>query len=179
MPITLTKARRVRAVASIDLPLPASAVWGQMRDARRFLTLDPLHQRIVTPESNDPLLRKGDRLRIPHRLAGVGPDRVGRVLRWDEGRGYAISDLSRRGPTVGFPHICAYRLDEVDAERCRLQIKVVGRWTGRWAPRPLVRAWLLWVMSATERRITAEMKALARRRRCSLNPAPAHPPPSP
>jgi len=164
MRITIDRARRVRATSSIELPLPASAVWGQMRDARRFLTLDPLHRRVITPYSCEPLLRQGDHLRIPHRLAGVGPDRVGRVLRWVEGRGYVISDLSQRGPRRGFPHVCAYWLDSVSPTRSRLRIDIHGRWTARWTTRALARAWLWWVMRATEQRIAAEFRAIARRR---------------
>ncbi len=37
---------RVDATACLDVPLSASAVWGQMRDFQRFLTLDPLHRRV-------------------------------------------------------------------------------------------------------------------------------------
>ena len=37
---------RVDATAWLDVPLGASAVWGQMRDIQRFLTLDPLHKRV-------------------------------------------------------------------------------------------------------------------------------------
>jgi hypothetical protein len=176
MQLTVDKSWRVRAAATIEAPMCATVVWGQMRDARRFLALDPLHRSIETPDSDRPLLRRGDRLRIPHRLAGLGPDRIGRVLRWDEGTGYVISDLSRRGARAGFPHVCAYRLETINESRCRLIVEARGKWTMRWIPRPLVLAWLAWVLGSTRRRIELELATvMALRRRAGISPAAARP----
>ena len=155
---------RVRARGVIDVPLPASAVWGQMRDVQRFLTLDPLHVR-VTPAGERRPGRAGQELVISHRLLGIGPDRRGRVLRWREGRGYAVSDLSRRGNRRGFPHICAYEVEPAGPGRCRLTIAARGVWTARWLPRWAGRLWIWWVLVATDARVRRELRAYARWRR--------------
>lgn len=159
---------RVRADASVEAPMSAHAAWGQMRDARRFLAMDPFHQAVHTPASSSPMLSRGDELVIPHRFLGLGPDRVGRVLVWKEGRGYAVSDLSARGVRFGFPHTCAYWLVPIGSESCRLRIEVRGRWTAAWVPRWAARAWVWWVLQATEARIAAEFRCFARARRGSI-----------
>ena len=46
MSIVVNARWRVDATAWLDVPLRASAVWGQMRDIQRFLTIDPLHRRV-------------------------------------------------------------------------------------------------------------------------------------
>jgi hypothetical protein len=126
-----------------------------MTDVERFLCLDPLH-RAIRVEGDGPL-SVGSRFILPHRLLGVGPDRVGRLLRWREGAGYAISDLSRRDVTVGFPHICTYEVVATGAHTCRLTIGARGRWTATWTPRWVVKAWIWWVLKATESRVLIHM----------------------
>lgn len=163
----IDRAWRARARSVLELPLPASVVWGQMRDLRRFLTLDPLHVRIE-PVGKVGARRggwAGQEILISHRLLGIGPDRRGRVLRWAEGSGYAISDLSRRGRRVGFPHVCTYRVDPAGPEACRVTIGVRGVWTARWIPRWAAGMWIRWVLRATDVRVRREMCALARWRR--------------
>jgi hypothetical protein len=139
---------RVRAVSVTELPLSAGIVWGQMRDLLSFICIDPLHARAWTHDGVR--ARLGSELTIEHRLLGVGPDRRSRVLRWREGRGYVVSDLSTRGNHAGFPHVCVYDLSSTGPGRSQLTIEARGVWTARWVPRPLVKAWLWWVLASTE-----------------------------
>ena len=155
---------RVRAQSVVEVPLPASAVWGQMRDVQRFLTLDPLHVR-VTPVGERSGGWAGQEIVISHRLLGIGPDRRGRVLRWREGRGYAISDLSRRGDVRGVPHVCTSQVEASGPERGQMTIGARGVWTARWLPRWAGRMWIWWVLRATDVRVQREMRAFARWRR--------------
>ncbi len=160
--IEITPEWRVRARAEFDVPLSAPRVWGQMRDWKRFLTIDPLHARARVTGAGANGSPLGARVVIEHRLLGAGPDRIGRVLKWREGRGFAISDLSRRGPRVGFPHVCAYDVAPGGPRRSRITFRATGRWTAvRW-PRAAVRLWLWWVLRSTQRRIEADMTRLLR-----------------
>jgi hypothetical protein len=163
---------RVRALSSIELPLPAAAVWGQMRHFEHFLTADPLHARITVEQLGpDAATPRGAVLRISHRLLGIGPDRTGRIVRWREGKELAFSDLSRRGRDIGFPHICGYRLEATGPERSRLTSYAIGRWTATWMPRWLVRAWLWWVLRATEAALLHEFAKLRKWREGRLGHA--------
>ncbi len=154
---------RVNASHAFNLPLSASAVWGQMRDLLHFVSLDPLHVRLRFADEHDskPIPKPGDALVIEHRLCGLGPNRRSRLLRWREGRGYAISDLSQRGAHIGFPHVCMYDLQPVGTRTSRLTITARGKWTATRLPRWLVKAWLWWVLRATAARIRAEMMMVA------------------
>ena len=168
---------RVDASHVVDLPMSASAVWGQMRDLRRFITIDPLHQRVRVEQCTAAraIPRQGDALVIEHRLLGIGVDRISRVLRWREGRGYAVSDLSKRGVHVGFPHVCVYDVQPTGERTARLTIAARGRWTATFLPRALVKLWLWWIMRSTAARIEAELLSLAllaRRRRVATPPPP-------
>lgn len=154
---------RVNASHSFELPLPATTVWGQMRDIRRFITLDPLHKHAHFGDrsTKSAMPRQGDALVLEHRLLGIGPDRVGRLLRWSEGSGYAISDLSRRGPRVGFPHVCMYEVQPLDEHKSQLTVAARGRWTATWLPRWMIRCWLWWILRSTALRIERELLCLA------------------
>jgi hypothetical protein len=150
MPPAIDGHQRVALCRAVDLPLPAAAVWRRMSDVRRFLTLDPLHVEASFPDVPEGAApRPPARLVLRHRLMGIGPDRVGRLLSWREGRGFAVSDLSKRGVRAGFPHICAYAVEPLSAASSRLTVSVRGRWTATWVPRPLARLWLWWVLSET------------------------------
>lgn len=135
----------VRATADLILPAPSVRVWGWMRDWRTFLEMDPLH---VSVERLDPPLPHADLL-IRHWFLGLSVDRVGRVLRWREHRGFAISDLSRRGVSVGFPHVCSFELAPCAADSSRIIVGVAGRWTATWLPRMMVRMWIGAILTAT------------------------------
>jgi hypothetical protein len=159
---------RVHAEVAVDLAMSAGAVWGQMRDLPRFLATDPLHAGIRT-DGPGPGGWKGVPIVIEHRLAGVGPDRVGRVLTWEEGRGFSVSDLSRRGVRVGFPHVCGYEV-EATPGGSRVRVSARGVWTARFVPRWVVRAWLWWVMAGTGVAIRREFGAYGRWKRESGRP---------
>jgi len=135
---------RVDAVLEFEYPLNATAVWGQMRHMAEFATHDPFHASVAIAGGR-PVA--GAEIRIVH---GLGPfcfARVGRILRWREGVGYAFSDLSRRGTKVGFPHVYSYEVKQFAPGACRFRLAVRGRWTASWLPRIVVRAWLAWVLS--------------------------------
>lgn len=158
MRISIDDRWRVRAESSLEVPLSATAAWGQMRDWRRFLTIDPLHERlddVRPPQHSGPA---GTTFLIRHRFMGIGPTRLGRMLSWNEGRGYAISDISSRGRRVGFPHVCTYGVEGAGEGRSRVVLGARGVWTARWWPRWMVRAWLGWVLLATEARVRAEFE---------------------
>jgi hypothetical protein len=162
MKLIVDKQWRVHASHAIRLPLPASTIWGQMRDLRRFLTIDPLHKRVRSVDGRrTSISQAGDTFIIEHRVCSIGPDRLSRVLRWREGHGYAVSDLSRRGVHVGFPHVCEYDVRSINAQASLLTIAVRGRWTARFLPRPLIKLWLWWVLRSTAARIEAEFLILA------------------
>ncbi len=159
--------------ASIDVPLEmaASTAWGQMRDFQTFITIDPLHRRVRLVDRERLLISpaasaiesspRGAQIVIEHRFCGIGPDRVGRIVHWREGRGFAFSDLSRRGERVGFPHVCGYELSAIDASRCTLTISARGRWTARWLPRFVAKYWLAWVLCETAGRVQHAMRRLS------------------
>jgi hypothetical protein len=149
---------RVDCVGEVRVALPASVVWGQMRDLLRFVCIDPLHARARTLDGGP--ARLGSELVIEHRLLGLGTDRVSRVLRWREGSGYAISDLSRRGVRRGFPHVCTYEVVAEGPGECRVLIGARGLWTARWMPRFVARAWVWWILMATGVEVRWEMGAL-------------------
>lgn len=154
--ISITPDWRVDARSTTHLPLSAARMWARMRDVQRFLTDDPLHADVVfdsLPAPHQSFI--GAKLTIRHRLLGIGPDRIGRILTWREGRGYAISDLSRRGVDRAFPHICAFDLAPRGDNACQLTVSARGKWTATWVPRPLIRLWLWWVLKATGSRILA------------------------
>lgn len=153
----------VRAEYDLALQMSAATLWGQMRDVERFCAMDPLHRKVTVRSTTFP--PRGAGMVIQHRLLGVGPDRVGRILRWREGRGYAFSDLSQRGTSVGFPHVCAYEIRATAADSCVLTISARGIWTQRLLPRILVRAWLGYVLCETARCIRSDMHRFMRWRR--------------
>lgn len=171
MRIEINQAGRVRATCDVALPLSAAAVWGQMRDFPRFCKMDPLHRRVVMSDRDAEYPPRGAHLVIGHRFLGIGPDRVGRVLTWREGIGFAFSDLSRRGPHVGFPHICSYEVRPHNAQRCILTIGARGRWTSPWVPRWCARWWIAWVLRETAHVIHREMRNLLRWQRAQVRRA--------
>lgn len=178
--IHLDRSGRVDAQSVMHLPMSAGAVWGQMRDLPRFLTRDPLHREVEVEEPDAQSAgvparlpwRPGVRLRIRHEFLGLRVWRVGRVLQWREGVGFAVSDLSSRGVHRGFPHVCLYQVEPVSESTCRLTVSARGRWTATWMPRWLVRLWLRWVLAATEGRLAVELSAVRRIRRRALRQRP-------
>ncbi len=137
---------RVTLAAEIELPMDSTTAWELMRDFRTFACLDVFHRRV---ELDGPSPGAGVGFLLHHGLAGIELARVGRILRWDEGRGYAFSDLSRRGPGHGFPHVYTYELLPLGPGRSRFVLGVRGRWTARRLPRVVVRLWLTWILLKT------------------------------
>lgn len=165
--IEINHRNKVDASASIDLNLSTSVIWGQMRDISHFLTIDPLHFRVRVEGQENHLPTVGTDLIIEHRFLGLGPDRRSRVLRWREGEGYAVSDLSKRGTHCGFPHVCVFELMATSETTSRLLIAARGRWTATWIPKWMIRLWLWWVLKSTAIHITRhfELYELVMRRR--------------
>jgi hypothetical protein len=135
---------RVRLALELVVPRPRAEVWALVANAPRFLCIDPFHARVVVL---DPPLRPGASLALEHRAFGVRLWRFGRLLRWDEGRGYAFSDLSARGPRCGFPHVFFVTVTPAPgpAAATVVRIEVRGRWTARWVPVWLRISWLQFV----------------------------------
>jgi hypothetical protein len=158
MRVTVGRRGRVECSARLELPLGAARAWGRLRDFRRFAAQDFFHTD-VRVEGGIP--RAGAALEIPHRFGPFRVTRVGRILSWEEGRGYAFSDLSRRSPRAAFPHAYRYELHPLADDRCRLGISIRGRWTLRLLPRPLVRLWLAWAFSHIVRSVENELLAAA------------------
>jgi len=159
MIISVDTNRRVRASVSLVAPLSRAEAWGQMRDIERFGTLDPLHARLRVLGFH---AAAGVSIIIEHRLAGVAVDRVGRILRWEDGVGYAFSDLSSRSPRVGFPHVIQVRLDE-HPNGVRWTYTVRGRWTARKIPRWVACLWIRWVLAHVATAVRRDLFATAMR----------------
>lgn len=146
--ITISSSGAIRCRAALDLPLCLTSVWGQIRDFDTFAQLDLFHSAIRIEGG---VARQGAALEMQHRYGPFAVRRIGRILVWKENFGYSFSDLSRRGPRKGFPHVFSYRLESTSEQTCRLQISVTGRWTARFIPRPVAKLWLWWVFSQVMR----------------------------
>lgn len=163
MKVEITQSGRVCCEAEIRLPLPASVVWGQLRDFQRFASVDYFH---TNPRVERGLVQAGARLRMHHRFGPFSVIRVGRILRWREWTaggqpaGFAFSDLSARGNRSGFPHVLSFRLHE-NAPASMLRINVGGLWTARWIPHWAACLWLRWVFSHIVGRARSELLAYA------------------
>lgn len=140
--IELDRRWKVLLETTIDLPLPAATVWDQLADFRRFACMDLFHERVAL---SAPAPAAGVSFALEHRFLGVRVTRTGRILRWQDGRGYAFSDLSTRNPTSGFPHIYSMDITPTGQRRCQLGLRVSGRWTARFLGRTITRIWLGWV----------------------------------
>ena len=144
--IAIDRSWHVRLVGEFDLTFDAASAWLSLSDFHRFACQDMFHRRVVLDTSR-PVA--GASLVLDHRLLGIGFARVGRILHWREGQSYAFSDLSRRDPRKGFPHIYIHTLEPIDAARCRFRLEVRGLWTARFLGRTLTRGWLAWIMLKT------------------------------
>jgi hypothetical protein len=138
----------------LDVPRPCGDVWRTVADLPRFLCIDPFHARVRVL---GPRLEAGTALVLEHRAFGFTFLRFGRLLRWDEGRGYAFSDLSARGPGRGFPHAFFVTVEPGEGARTRLRVRVRGRWTARWLPPALGQWWLRYVCAEHARLLRAAL----------------------
>ncbi len=150
---------RVECTATIALPLSSTAAWGQLRHLPTSATHDPFHARVtVGPDRS---------LVIEHRYVLFRTMRVGRVLWWREGTGFAFSDLCSRDAGAAFPHVLSYRLEPTGPATCRLHVRVGGRWTLP-GPRWVGHLWLRWVFGHVVRTVRNELLryAVSQSRRC-------------
>jgi hypothetical protein len=164
--VAVTAAGRVRCRAVFELPVPASIAWGQLRDFRLFAAQDFFHAAVRVDPGG---VRRGARLEIDHRFGPFAVTRVGRIVQWDEGHGYAFSDLAYPDFRTAFPHLYRYRLRPAAASRCVIEITITGRWTARAVPRWLVMLWLRWVFSHIARSVHNTLLHLT----SAARPAPA------
>jgi hypothetical protein len=153
MQITIHPSGRAVCKATIQLPLAVTAAWGQLRDFPSSACHDPFHCDVRILEG---VPRAGAKILLGHRHFFFRTSRVGRILRWDEGTGFAFSDLNRTDPRRAFPHVLSYELEPADAG-CLLRVRVTGRWTAP-VPRWAGRLWLRWVFGHVVR--TAENQLL-------------------
>lgn len=132
---------RVFLTTTLDVPCSVDRLWRMASDLPRFLTIDPFHARVTLMRPSPAV---GVHLALAHRVLGLEIMRFGKLLRWREGQGYAFSDLSSRGPNVGFPHVFFVDVtpSPTDPASSRLTIQVKGKWTARWLPAPLIQLWL-------------------------------------
>lgn len=141
--IRITATGKVDCRAVVKSSLSPAKVWGQIRDFHTFARQEFFHAEINI-EGGVP--RPGALLEIRHRFFLFRVIRIGRICRWEEGVGYAFSDLSRQGNQYGFPHIFSYRLGPRLPAGCDIEIRVAGKWTARLIPRWLIWLWLRWIM---------------------------------
>jgi hypothetical protein len=153
----------VHVIGTMILPLSAGAAWGQMRHFPSFVGLDPFHSNVRGPSGSTPC-KTGDAVLLGHKFGLVRFDRIGRILRWRDGRGYCFSDLSRRGNRLGFPHVFIYDLRPRGADACRLSITVRGHWTAAWLPASIVRFWFRWVFAHLMHVVRNRLLVIALRR---------------
>lgn len=132
----------VDLVVRCEHDLSTRDAWACVSNFEEIACLDFFHAGV---ELEPPRAQAGASLRIRHHWCGVEFVRVGRILYWNEGRGYAFSDLSRRTPQLGFPHVYHIGLNSDGGSRSTVTVRVRGRWTARALPRLLIRAWLGWI----------------------------------
>jgi hypothetical protein len=142
--VEVTRSGRVVCRAAVELPVSATVAWGQLRDFRLFAAQDFFHAAVRVDAGG---VRRGAALEIDHRFGPFAVTRVGRILQWEENVGYSFSDLSRRGPRSGFPHVYRYRLSPAGDARCVVEVSIAGLWTLQGVPKWVVRLWLKWVFS--------------------------------
>ncbi len=146
--VNLSTRWAVNAQTSVQLDASTEEVWAVMQRFDRFIAADPYHARVTDEQGNrlDTLPPRGTAIRIGHGIGVTWFDRVGTLVRVVPGKTIAFTDLSKRGRNLGFPHLYHYTLKPISEEVCELILAVRGRWSARWMPRPLVRAWLAWVL---------------------------------
>jgi hypothetical protein len=157
MTVRISSTKRVACRATIELPLSATSVWGQLRDFRSAAMHDAFHAEIQV-EGGVP--RSGARISLLHQHLFWRSTRIGRILLWQEGSGFAFSDLCETDRGKAFPHVVRYRLRPVSQDSCQLLIFVGGRWTHQ-SPNWMGRIWLWWVFSQMVHSVTNEILRFA------------------
>jgi hypothetical protein len=137
--------RQVRADIQLTVARSAEDLWEIVRDLPTFLTIDPFHE-TVTLMRDRPAV--GVDVVLAHNAFGRRFLRFGRIVAWRERFGYALSDLSARGPRIGFPHVFTIQVEPLEEAlrgappTSQLTIRVRGRWTSRWVPTWIGRWWI-------------------------------------
>lgn len=142
------RGRNVEVAIALTVNRSPESLWNQVSDLPRFLTIDPFHDD-VTLMRDQPA--KGVDLVLSHNAFGRRFLRFGQILSWREGVGYTFSDLSARGPRVGFPHVFMVAI-EPHPHRSRLTIRIRGRWTSRFVPVWIGRLWI-WLVCREHARL--------------------------
>jgi len=119
---------------SIHVPLNRKRLWNIISNLEQFLIVDPLHK-CVRIENEQKII-------LEHEVLGYRFLRFGKILYWDEGYGYAFSDISSRGSNKGFPHVFYINITSENEETSKLNIRVRGKWTDKWIPKFLRNLWL-------------------------------------
>jgi hypothetical protein len=132
------KGRHIEAALALAIDQSPERLWHQISDLPRFLTIDPFHDQITLMRDKP---AKGVDMVLSHNAFGRQFLRFGKILSWREGVGYTFSDLSARGPRVGFPHVFMVAI-EPENTHSRLTIRIRGRWTSRLVPAWLGRLWI-------------------------------------
>ena len=132
----------VNVLIEIEVARPIEELWTMLADFPRFVTIDPLHTRIVVQATE---LKPGVELTIEHVVFGLTFLRHGKLLTWRDGRGYSFSDLSVKGALGIFPHVFDFAIEPIDGAGSRLTVSVRGKWTTRWFPRWLGLRWIGYV----------------------------------
>ena len=139
--------RKLEIAMSLDVAISPTEAWALISDLPRFLTIDPFHDRITLMRDKP---ATGVDLVLSHNAFGRRFLRFGKIIAWREGNGYTFSDLSPRGPKVGFPHVFMINLQSLASSNeqkplTRLSVIVRGRWTSRLVPVTVGR-WWVWLV---------------------------------
>jgi hypothetical protein len=139
---------------SLDVARSAADLWQLVSDLPQFLSIDPFHDSVTLMRDRP---ARGVDLVLSHNAFGRRFLRFGRIVSWQEGRGYTFSDLSGRNRRRGFPHVFIVSLSPASdpSERqplTRLSIRVRGRWTSRLAPVCIGRLWV-WLVCREHARL--------------------------
>lgn len=146
--------RQLETMIELEISRSREELWKLVGDLPRFLTIDPFHDE-VTLMRDQPAV--GVDLVLSHNACGRRFLRFGKIVHWREGQAYTYSDLSPRGPRVGFPHVFLVRLDDIASPPAnlpltRLTVRIRGRWTSPWVPAALGQGWV-WLVCREHARI--------------------------
>ena len=138
----------------VDVSRPAAELWNRVSDLPTFLTIDPFHDKVHLMRTRP---AAGVDVALWHNAFGHRFLRFGRILRWNEGHGYAFSDLSAANPRTGFPHVFFVTVESLTSNRSRARIEIRGKWTSRWIPVRVGCWWIRYVCAEHARLIRKAM----------------------
>jgi hypothetical protein len=143
----------------LDVARPVEEVWARLADFHGFVTIDPMHNRVIV-QGPGADLTPGAELTIEHVAFGITFFRFGKLLTWREGCGYSFSDLSPKGALGVFPHVFDFAVEpgEAGVGSSRLIVSVRGKWTSRFWPRWLGLPWVRYVSREHARMLRAALQ---------------------